>query len=452
MNDIKIDFGVCSGCKTCYKARFVGRPVVSIEEPSALLLAAFRHALEEVAPEKVLPPALPSPPRGRTVVVGAGKAAASMARAVEANWPGELSGMVVTRYGYGLECERIKVVEAAHPVPDGAGLAAAQEILGLVSGLTEDDLVIALLSGGGSSLLPLPVGQVTMEDKRSLTSQLLRAGATINEINSVRKHLSGVKGGRLAQACSPARVVNLLISDVVGDDPSSVASGPAVADPSTLADARYVLEKYGVAASDAVLRHLLADESETPKPGDACFARVSTSIVCSSQALLESAARFLAAHGMDPVILSNSVEGESTDVALVYAAIARQVARYGQPVEAPCVLLSGGETTVTVRGSGRGGPNGEFLLALALALGEEVDYAAIACDTDGVDGVSEVAGAIARTDTLGRARAAGLDARRMLRANDSHSFFGELGDLVVTGPTYNNVNDFRALLVLPLIR
>lgn len=419
----------------------------AISGAAGLLLAAFQQAIEDIDPANVLPPHLPDPPVGRTIVVGAGKAAASMARAVEAHWPGDLSGLVVTRYGHALPCERVEVREAAHPVPDAVGRAAAADMMALVNGLSSDDLVIGLFSGGGSALLPLPAGSVTLDEKRSLTSQLLRVGATIREINIVRKHLSAIKGGRLACACAPARVVCLLISDVAGDDPSAIASGPMVPDSSTLADARYVLEKYGIEASAAVLGHLSAAENETPKPGDPCFDRVSIHIVASAQMLLESAARFLEGHRIRPVILSDCVEGESADVALVHAAIARQVAWHGQPFPSPCVLLSGGETTVTIRGSGRGGPNSEFLLALALALGDDVDYAALACDTDGIDGVGDIAGAGADITTLRRATAAGLDPRRMLRENDSHSFFSALGDAVVSGPTFNNVNDFRAILV-----
>lgn len=414
----------------------------------SLLRAAFEQSLREVDPQKLVPGFLPSAPRGRTIVVGAGKAAASMARAVEMHWLGELSGLVVTRHGHAVACDRVEVVEAAHPVPDDAGLAAARQMMKLVSGLTQDDLVIALFSGGGSSLVPLPAGRVTLEDKKSLTGQLLRAGASVTEINCVRKHLSAIKGGRLARACEPATVVNLLISDVVGDDPSAIASGPGVPDTSTLADARDVLEKYDLQASEAVLEHLSLAENESPKPAERRFDRVSSTIVASSQTMLEAAARFFAGRNIPPLIISSSVEGESTDVALVHAAMARQIAYHSQPVSAPCVLLSGGETTVTIRGPGCGGPNCEFLLALVLALGDDVDYVAIACDTDGIDGAGEAAGAVAHTGSLRRATSAGLDARRMLRANDSQSFFGRLGDLVVTGPTRNNVNDFRALLVL----
>jgi glycerate 2-kinase len=410
-------------------------------------VAAFERALGAVDPAKVVPRHLPDPPAGRTVVIGAGKASAAMARAVESHWPGELTGLVVTRYGHAVPCQRIEVREAAHPVPDAVGTAAAADMLALVGGLSKDDLVIGLFSGGGSALLPLPAGAVTLDDKRSLTSQLLRAGATIGEINAVRKHLSAIKGGRLACACSPARVVGLLISDVVGDDPSVIASGPLVPDSSTLADACHVIERYRLEASPTVLRHLSSPDSETPKPGDPCFDRVAVHVVASARMLLEAAARFFESRDLRSVVLSDSVEGESADAASVHAALAREVARAGKPCPAPCVLLSGGETTVTIRGNGRGGRNSEFLLALALALGEDIDYAALACDSDGIDGVTEVAGAIADATTLGRAMTAGLDPRSMLSDNDSHSFFAALGDTVLTGPTLTNVNDFRVILV-----
>jgi hydroxypyruvate reductase len=419
------------------------------QDPITLLRRVFSKALAELSMAKVLPPALPAVPAGRTVVVGAGKAAAAAGQALERHWPGDLTGLVVVPHGYALPCERIRVVEASHPVPDEAGVTAAKQILELVSGLSPDDLVIALFSGGASALLPLPAGEVTMEDKRDLTGQLLRCGASIGEINCVRKHLSGIKGGRLACACAPAAVANLLVSDVAGDDPSVIASGPAVPDRSTLAEAREVLERYDLRVSDAVRHHLAQPEHETPKPGSPCFARVTTTIVSSSQALLEKAAWEFSRLGLTPMILSDCMEGESRQVALVHAAVARQVARHGQPVPPPCVLLSGGETTVTVRGEGRGGPNAEFLLSLAVALGDEVNYAALACDTDGQDGAGEAAGAVASSDTMRRATAAGLHARKRLDENDSHSFFASLGDSVVTGPTFNNLNDFRAILVLP---
>ncbi len=337
--------------------------------------------------------------------------------------------------------------EAGHPVPDTVGAAAAGDMLSLVDGLTMDDLVIGLFSGGGSALLPLPAEAVTLEDKRSLTTQLLRAGASIDEINAVRKHLSAIKGGRLACACAPAQVVGLLLSDVVGDDPSVIASGPLVPDPSTLVDALQVIEKYRLVASPAVLRHLLSPNNETPKLGDPCFNRVSVHIVASARMMLESAARFFEKRGLRTVILSDSVQGESVDAATVHAAAVGEVIRRGRPYSVPCVLLSGGETTVTIRGGVRGGPNSEFLLALVIALGEDIDYTALACDSDGIDGGGEFAGAVADYTTLRRAAATGLDVAGMLRDNDSHSFFAALGDAVSTGPTLTNVNDFRAILV-----
>ena len=419
------------------------------ERPEALLLEAFHAGLAAVHPEKVVPPFLPALPAGRTIVVGAGKASGAMARAVESRWAGELTGLVVVPHGYAVECERVTVVEAAHPVPDDFGSAAARQVLELVQGLTENDLVLALFSGGGSSLLPLPVEPVTLDDKRSLTRQLLRAGAPITDINCLRKHLSAIKGGRLACAARPAAVANILISDVAGDEPSLIASGPGVPDRSTLREARNVVQRYGLQVSDAVREHLADDDNETPKPGDPCFARVSVSVAACAQTFLAAAAAYLVGHGVPTHILSDSLEGEARDVARVQAALLAQIARRGEPFAAPCALLSGGETTVTVRGQGRGGPNMEFLLALIAALGDTTRYAALACDTDGADGSTAVAGAVMRPDTGARAARAGLDPGLLLEANDSQTFFEELGDLVVTGPTFNNVNDFRALLVLP---
>lgn len=417
--------------------------------PQALLLGAFYAGLAAVASERVVPPALPSPPAGRTLVVGAGKASAAMARALETHWKGDLSGLVVVPHGYATHCERIEIVEAAHPIPDDVGSAAARRMLALAGEMTADDLMVALFSGGGSALLPLPAPGLTLDDKRSVTGQLLRAGAPIADINCLRKHLSAIKGGRLACAAAPAPVVNLLISDVAGDDPSLIASGPAVADPSTLAEARAVLERYGISVSAAVRNHLSREEAETPKPDHPGVARVSVRIVASAQTFLEAASDWLAARGLPAFVLSDSIEGEARQVALVHAALGRQIARRGQPFAPPCVLLSGGETTVTVRGEGRGGPNLEFLLALLLGLGDSARFAALACDTDGSDGSSGVAGALLHPDTFQRAREAGLDARRALDTNDSERFFAALGDSIVSGPTLNNVNDFRALLVLP---
>ena len=391
---------------------------------------------------------LPPPPRGRCVAVGAGKGAAAMARAVERAWPdAAIEGLVVTPYGHGAPTSRIRVVEAAHPVPDDAGLEAAGEILRLAAGLGADDLMLCLLSGGGSALLAAPAPGVSLADKRAVTGELLRSGATISEINCVRKHLSAVKGGRLSAAAWPARVETLAISDVPGDDIATIASGPTVADPTTYAEARAVLEACRIAPPRSVAAHLAAEPDETPKPGDARLARSRATVVTTPQAALEAAANAARDEGFHPLILSDAVEGEAREVAGVHAAIARQIARRGQPAPPPCALLSGGETTVTVSGSGRGGRNTEFLLALALALNGEPGVHALAGDTDGIDGNADNAGAFLGPDTLARAAAAGVDARAHLTRNDSRGVFSALGDLLVTGPTLTNVNDFRVILI-----
>ena len=412
-----------------------------------LLMSLFRAAVQTADPMRIVPAHLPAVPRGRTLVIGAGKASAQMARAVESSWKHALQGLVVTRYGYKVPTEQIEIVEAAHPVPDQAGHDAAVRMLRLVQGLSPDDLVLCLISGGGSSLLPLPVAGLTLSDKQQVNRALLRSGATISEMNCVRKHLSAIKGGRLGAACSPARVVTLLISDVPGDDPSVIASGPTVADPTTSADALAILQKYSIAEPAAALDHLRRAGDETPKPGDPRLAGAQTIMIGTPQASLEAAAQVAQAAGVTPLILSDAIEGEARDVALVHAAIARQVAAHGQPARAPCVLLSGGETTVTVRGKGRGGRNAEFLLALAIALEGHPRIHAIACDTDGIDGTEDNAGAITGPDSLTRAAALGLRAKDFLADNDGYTFFEQLGDLVVTGPTLTNVNDFRAILV-----
>ena len=416
-------------------------------DPRVLLRQLFDAAVASALPQRCLPPHLPAPPRGRTIVVGAGKAAAAMARAVEDHWPGDLEGLVVTRYGHRVATRRIEVVEAAHPVPDLAGREAAERILGAVRGLGPEDLVLCLISGGGSALLSLPAPGLTLNDKQAINRALLRCGANIGEMNCVRKHLSAIKGGRLGAACAPARVLTLLISDVPGDDPAVIASGPTVPDPTTFADACAILHKYGITEPRAVLEHLEAAAHETPKPGDPRLARCDTRMVAAPQLALEAAAAAARAAGVTPMILGDALEGESREVALVHAGIARQVLRHGQPVAPPCVLLSGGETTVTVRGNGRGGRNVEFLLALAVALDGAPGVYALAGDTDGIDGAEETAGAILTPDTLPRSRALGIDARAALADNDGHGFFGRLGDAVVTGPTLTNVNDFRAILV-----
>ena len=420
-------------------------------DPATLLRRMFDAAVARAMPERCLPRFLPSPPKARTVVVGAGKAAAAMAQAVEAHWPHEsrLEGLVVTRYGHRLPTNRIEVVEAAHPVPDAAGQAAGARILQTVAGLTADDLVLCLISGGGSALLSLPAPGLALEDKQEVNRALLRCGATIAEINCVRKHLSAIKGGRLAAACHPARVVTLAISDVPGDDPSVIASGPTVPDPTTFADALGTLARYRIAAPSAVLEHLRAGrpETETPKTDDPRLRGIETHVVAAAQESLEAAADVAREAGITPLILGDSLEGEARDVALVHAGIARQVLRHRQPVAPPCVLLSGGETTVTVVGNGRGGRNVEFLLAFALGMQGAPGVHAIAGDTDGIDGTEDNAGAIVSPETLGRASCLGIDARASLANNDGYGIFSRLGDLVITGPTHTNVNDFRAVLI-----
>jgi glycerate 2-kinase len=415
-----------------------------------LLREMFEAAIAAASPDKAVPANLPPPPAGRTVVVGAGKAAASMARAVEAHWPADkpLSGLVVTRYGHGVgPLKQIEVVEAAHPIPDAAGQQAASRILDLVKGLGPDDLALCLISGGGSALLSLPAPGITLDDKQALNRALLKSGANINEINCVRKHLSAIKGGRLALAAAPAKILSLIISDVPGDDPSVIASGPTTPDTTTLADAKAVLRRYGIVPPPSVQARLDDSACETPKPGDPAFARSETRIIAAPQASLEAAAEVAAQAGYRLLILGDAIEGEAREVGKVMAGIARQVAVHGQPAPAPCVLISGGETTVTVGGAGRGGRNVEFLLSLAVELDGRPRIFAIAGDTDGVDGAEDVAGAIVTPDSLERARRAGLNARASLAENDGHGFFGALGDQVVTGPTLTNVNDFRAVLI-----
>ncbi len=416
--------------------------------PRELLVKMFDAAIESAQPSHCLPPRLPEPGGGRTIVIGAGKASAAMARALEQNWAGPLSGLVVTRYGYAVPCERIEIVEAAHPVPDQAGLDAAHRILALVRGLSADDTVICLISGGGSALLPLPLEGITLQDKQLVNRALLASGATIAEMNCVRRHLSGIKGGRLAAACHPARVVTLLISDVPGDRPCDIASGPTVGDPSTCEDALAIVRRYGIALPPAVREVLESGRGESVKPGDPRLARCETRMIATPQMALEAAAAVAKQAGITPYILGNAIEGEARDVGKAMAGIARQVADYGQPFAKPCVMLSGGETTVTVRGQGRGGRNVEFLLSLGLALEGCAGVHALAGDTDGVDGQEEIAGAVLAPDSLARAWALGIKPADSLQNNDGHGFFGALGDSVVTGPTLTNVNDFRAVLVL----
>ena len=415
-------------------------------QPVELLKAMFKAGVDAALPSLCVPPHLPPKPKGRTVIIGAGKASGAMAKALEDAWDGPLEGLVVTRYGYRVPTERLEVVEAAHPVPDAAGQDAARRIHRLVQGLTKDDLVLCLISGGGSALLALPAEGVTLEDKQAVNKALLKSGATITEMNTVRKHLSAIKGGRLAAAAAPAKVVALMISDVPGDDPSIIASGPTVPDPSTNADALGIIAKYAIEVPDSV-RRCLETVEETPKPGDPRLANVDNIMVATPQASLEAAADVARKAGVTPVILGDSIEGESRDVALVHAGIARQCAMRGQPAEPPCVLISGGETTITLKGSGRGGRNSEFLLALAIALQGMPGIYALAGDTDGIDGSEDNAGAILTPDTLARAEKARLNAKAMLANNDPYSFFKGIGDLLETGPTLTNVNDLRAILI-----
>lgn len=422
--------------------------------PKTVLNDMFEAAVAAAAPGPWMHALLPDPPKGRTVVVGAGKAAAAMAAAVEEAWSGPLDGLVVTRYGHGCPTRAIEVIEAGHPNPDAASEEAARRILSMAKGLGADDLLLCLISGGGSALMAAPAIGLRLADKRDVTGALLRCGATISEINCVRKHLSAIKGGRLAAAAAPARVVTLMISDVPGDDPSVIASGPTVPDPTTFADALAVLKKYDISGPQAVMRYLREGGQETPKPGDRLFDRVDNQLVATPQGALEAAAAVARKAGITPLILGNAIEGEARDVALVHVGMTRQVALYGQPVPPPCVLLSGGETTVTVRGHGRGGRNAEFLLGLAAALADQPDVVrqsvwALAGDTDGIDGTEDNAGAWMGPESLGLARQKGLDPKAYLADNDGYGFFSALGNLIVTGPTRTNVNDFRAVLINP---
>ncbi len=425
-------------------------PNATIADPRALLRSLFDAAVAAAQPALCLPPHLPTAPKGRTIVIGAGKASAAMAAALEAHWPGPLEGLVVTRYGYQQPCQRIEIVQAAHPVPDAAGLAASKRIAALVTGLSADDLVIALISGGGSSLLVAPGEGLTLADKQAVNSALLASGASISEMNCVRRHLSSLKGGRLGALCHPARLLTLLISDVPGDAPMDIASGPTVADASSCLDALAIIARYRIEVSEAVRALLESGRGETVKPADARLQQSEVRMITAPQIALEAAAAVARAAGITPYILGDSLEGEARDVAKVLAGITRQVVQKGQPFQAPCVLLSGGETTVTIRdpqGGGRGGRNVEFLLALAVALGDQAGVYALAGDTDGVDGIEEIAGAVLTPDSLARAWAQGLNPRSFLDNNDAHSFFQKLGDSVLTGPTLTNVNDFRAIMI-----
>ena len=420
--------------------------------PRDILMGSFEAALAAADPLRLVPDHLPRPPKGKTLVVGAGKAAASMALSVEQSWPADadLDGLVVTRYQHGLLTNRIAVIEAGHPVPDEAGEKAAQEILRRVRSLTRDDLLLVLLSGGGSSLLALPVEGVSMADLSATTRELLRSGARIEDMNTVRKHLSAIQGGRLA-AASRAPVVALIVSDVTGDDPTHIASGPCAPDPTTYADAIDILARHDVRAPLPVLQHLergaRGDAPETPKAGDRAFKAVRNLVIGSAHRSLEAAAAYFESKGIHAAILGDSITGEAREVAKVFAALSREVARHATPWKKPVALISGGECTVTMRGTGRGGRCAEFLLSLAVDLGGEAGVHALACDTDGIDGSEDNAGALLSPESLQRAAAKKLDAASMLANNDAYSFFEAIGGLVVTGPTRTNVNDYRVVLV-----
>ncbi|MGA6106420.1 glycerate kinase type-2 family protein [Pseudomonas solani] len=416
-------------------------------DPQSLLRDLFATAIDAAHPRQVLADHLPADRSGRVIVIGAGKAAAAMAEVIEQEWQGEISGLVVTRYGHGANCRRIEVVEAAHPVPDAAGLETAQRVLKLVSGLSESDRVIFLLSGGGSSLLALPAEGISLKDKQAINKALLKSGASISEMNCVRKHLSAIKGGRLAKACWPASIYTYAISDVPGDEATVIASGPTVADPTTSAEALAILARYQIEVPANVRAWLLDPRSETVKPGDPVLSRSHFQLIATPQQSLDAAAEKVRAAGLTPIILGD-LEGESREVAKVHAGIARQIVLHGQPIKPPCVILSGGETTVTVRGNGRGGRNAEFLLSLTNTLKGLPGVYALAGDTDGIDGSEDNAGAIMTPASHARAAELGLSASDELDNNNGYGYFAALDSLIVTEPTRTNVNDFRAILIL----
>ncbi len=447
-----------------------------MNDPRRTLLDLFAAAVAAADPARCVPPHLPPPPRGRALVIGGGKAAAAMAKTLEDNWPEcwpdgdpadeppdaqpsrfafpavslmmtQVEGLVVTRYGHAVACDRIEVVEAAHPVPDAAGREAARRMLSMVGDLGENDLVLCLISGGGSALMAVPAPGLTLAHKQAVNKALLRSGATISEMNCVRKHLSAIKGGRLAAAAFPARTHALLISDVPGDDPAVIASGPTVADTTMSGDALAVLRRYGIEAPEPVLAHLASPASETPFPGDPRLARSTHVLVATPGMMLQSVAARARADGLEVHMLGDDLQGEARELAAAHGRLALEIAGRMRAGARPAVILSGGETTVTMQGTGRGGRNGEYALALALALKSHPRIHALACDTDGIDGSQDNAGAIVAPDTVARAKALGLDAMAHLANNDTYGFFGPLDDLVVTGPTRTNVNDFRAILI-----
>ena len=421
-----------------------------MDNPQDFLRSLFDAGVAAANPMLCVPPFLPSPPKGKTIVIGAGKASAAMARAVEDNWDGELSGLVVTRYGFSVPCERIEIIEASHPVPDAAGRAAAGRIVELAKSLGPDDLCIAVISGGASAVLTYPADGITLEDKQELNRLLLRSGANIIEMNCIRKHLSAIKGGRLAQAITPARVVTLLISDVPGDIPGVIGSGPTVPDETTFAEALAIIDKYSMQPPKAIMEHLLKAENETPTVGDPVFNNMELFMAGRPKASLDAAAVAAKAAGVRPILLGDDIEGETRNVAREHTEIVLKIIEARENVDGPCVILSGGETTVSIKGKGgRGGPNGEYALAMALALDGNKKVYALSGDTDGIDGSEDNAGAMIGPDTLLHAKDAGLDAVKYLENNDSYSFFEKVGGLLMTGPTCTNVNDLRAVLVLP---
>jgi glycerate 2-kinase len=436
--------------KTAHAGHKSRVPYPSLKLPAMdrlLLEKLFHTAVAQAQPALAVERHLPEKPKGKTIVIGAGKASAQMVRAFEKTWPGEIEGLVVTRYGYGEKCERIEIVEAAHPVPDAAGLAAAQRLMHLVSGLSEDDLVVALISGGGSSLLPAPAPGLDLDDEQAINRALLASGAPIGVMNLVRNQFSTIKGGRLAAACAPARVATLVVSDVPGDDPALVASGPTLPLAGGRTEARRLAGLYRLDLPDAAARLLASDDNLPPEASDPIFARNSVTTIASAALSLDAAADLARANGIEAAILSDSIEGEARDVALMHAAMAREIAERNRPFSKPVVLLSGGETTVTLRGKGRGGRNGEFLLSLAIALDGVANVSALAGDTDGIDGSEDNAGAYVDGTTARRMREVGVDPQAALANNDAYTAFEAIGDLFVTGPTGTNVNDFRAILI-----
>ncbi|WAX97022.1 glycerate kinase [Aminobacter sp. NyZ550] len=420
---------------------------MAMTDPKQLLTSVFEAAVAAADPELTIRRHLPAKPKGRTIVIGAGKGSAQMAAAFEKAWDGPLEGVVVTRYGFAAPCERIRIVEASHPVPDANGLEAAKLLVQTISGLTEDDLVVALVSGGGSALLPSPAGNLTLADEIAVNEALLASGAPISAMNTIRKHISGIKGGRLAAAAHPARVVSLVVSDIPGDNPALVASGPTVPDEASRADARRLIETYRIALPANVMAHINSAAADAPQPTDPRFARNEVHVIASAAVSLDAAAEAARKQGVETVILSDAIEGEAREVGGVHAAIAREVATRNRPFNKPVLILSGGETTVTLRAKGKGGRNSEFLLAFAIGIDGLQGIDALAADTDGIDGSEDNAGAFADGSTVSRMHAASVDAKAMLAGNNAWTAFNSVGDLFVPGPTGTNVNDLRAILI-----